>query len=333
MNALAWLRDPSRQTVRPVFAIHGDDSYLVRESIRSVMRIAVPGDDGESGITRFTGGQATLAAVLDELWTLPFFSKQRLVIVDEADGFISKHRRELEDYVKSPSKSAVFLLQPKLFPANTNLAKLVEEFGQVINCSSPREAEVAGWLVQLALARDGVTLEPEAASLLVELVGGEAGVLASEVAKLAVYAGDSRTIERADVARMVGGGRVETVWAAIEAATLGQGRHALELLDNLIAAGEHPVGLLAAMSYSLLKVHQCGYLRAGRMGLDEACRMAGIKAIDLTRRQHAHLGPSRVDALPESLARADFDLKGASSLEPRVVLEQLFVRLARPRRD
>ena len=55
---------------------------------------------------------------------------------------------------------------------------------------------------------------PAAANLLVELVGLEIGILASELEKLAVYAGESKRIERADVARMVGAGRVETVWKA-----------------------------------------------------------------------------------------------------------------------
>jgi DNA polymerase-3 subunit delta len=169
----------------------------------------------------------------------------------------------------------------------------------------------------------------------VELVGPEAGILAAEVEKLAVYAGESKRIDRQDVAKLVGAGRVETIWKALDAATTGQGRMALEHLDNLLAAGEMPVGLLAAMSANLLKLHHAGRLRAARLSLDEACRMAGIpfKAVEQTGRQHAHLGPSRVDELPAWLLQADLDLKGGSSLEPRVVLEQLLIRLALPRKD
>ena len=63
--------------------------------------------------------------------------------------------------------------------------------------------------------------------------------------------------------------------------------------------------------------------------------MAGIPsfAVEKTGKQHAHLGPRRVDQLPATLLRADLDLKGGSSLEPRVVLEQLLVGLSRPRAD
>ena len=93
--------------------------------------------------------------------------------------------------------------------------------------------------------------------------------------------------------------------------------------------------MLAAMSASLLKIHHAGRLRAARLNLDDACRLAGIPsfAVDKTRRQHAHLGPSRVDQLPAMLLQADLDLKGGSSLDPRVILERLLIRLALPRTD
>jgi DNA polymerase-3 subunit delta len=95
------------------------------------------------------------------------------------------------------------------------------------------------------------------------------------------------------------------------------------------------VGLLAAMSYSLLRVYHAGRLRRARVDLREACRAAGISpyAVDKTQQQHAHLGPSRVDRLPRLLLEADLDIKGSSMLEPRIVLERLLIRLSTARQD
>ena len=89
------------------------------------------------------------------------------------------------------------------------------------------------------------------------------------------------------------------------------------------------------MSVNLLKIHHAGRLRAARLNIDEACRTAGIPAfaVDKTRKQHAHLGPHRVDQLPAILLKADLDLKGGSSLEPRTILEVLMIRLSQPRTD
>ncbi len=135
-----------------------------------------------------------------------------------------------------------------------------------------------------------------------------------------------------DILKLVGAGRVETIWKTLDAALAGQPRLALEHFDTLITGGEEPVGMLAAMSANLMKLHFAGHYRAQRISVDEACRLAGIPsfAVDKTRKQHAHLGPSRVDQLPASLERADLDLKGGSTLDPRIILERFLIGLALP---
>jgi DNA polymerase-3 subunit delta len=335
INALEWLRDSGDQPFRPVYVVFGDDSYLIRESIRGVNRALFGDADRDASISRFAGPVTPLANVLDEVSTLPFFSRRRLVIVEEADTFVTKHRKDLEAYVANPSDSGALLLQVKQWPANTILAQLVEKSGLAISASSPREKELITWLTQLAPARFDAQLAPDAARLLVELVGPEAGILAAEVEKLAVYAGEKGRIERSDIMKLVGAGRVETIWKTLDAATTGEAKTAIEHLDTLLAAGEQPTPMVAAMSASLLKIHHAGRLRAARINLDEACRIAGIPAfaVSKTGKQHAHLGPKRVDQLPAMLLKADLDLKGGSMLDPRSILEILLVQLTLPRTD
>jgi DNA polymerase-3 subunit delta len=335
MHALTWLKNPSGVSFKPVNILSGDDLYLKREVLHGIVRLALEGDDDASSIRRIEGNQANLADVLDELRTLPFFSKRRVVAIDEADPFITKNRKELEAYVEHASSTGVLILLVKSWPSNTKLAKMVEKHGIEVSCSTPKEGELASWLVALARDRYQCTLSPDGARLLVELVGPEPGILASEVEKLSVYVGTVAKITRDDVARMVEAGRIETIWKALDAATTGQAAQALEYLDGLLASGEYPIRALAGMSFSLLKLHHAGKLRAARLGLEEACKRAGIQswAVSGVQKQHAHLGPSRVDRIPEWLVRADMDLKGGSVLDPRVILETLLLRLARPRTD
>ena len=74
MNALEWLSTTDKPLVRPVFAVYGDDSYLLRESIRAIAFNLFPdAEERESAISRFPGQSSSLANVLDEVSTLPFF--------------------------------------------------------------------------------------------------------------------------------------------------------------------------------------------------------------------------------------------------------------------
>jgi DNA polymerase III subunit delta len=316
--------------------VYGDDPYLVRESIHAVVRcVFADPEEADAAVTRFPGATTPLASVLDEVFTLPFFSRRRLVVVEDADPFVTKYRRELENYLENPCESGSLLLQLKQFPATTIIAKRVNKIGLAIDCSSPNEADLMKWLIHWAQSRFGVQLDPESARFLVDLVGPETGILASEVEKLAVYAGDAKRIDRADIAKLVDAGRVETIWKTLDSATLGQARNALEFVDSLLSSGEHPTPVLAAMGASLLKIHHAGQLRGQRLSLEEACRIAGIPpfAVDKTRQQHAHLGPRRVDRIPEILLKGDLDIKGGSTLDPRIVIELFLARLAAPRAD
>lgn len=333
MHAFELLKDPSQATDAAFCVVNGDDVYLRRESIAALTRGLLGGEVDDLAITRFAGEKAGLADVLDEVRTLPFLVKRRVVIVDDADPFVTAHRKELEALVEGPKTAGALILVVKTWPGNTKLAKATAKSGLAVDCKTPDERELPQWLVTLARSRSRVKLHMNAAQLLVELVGAEIGLLASEVEKLAVSVGEAKEITREDVARMVGAGRVDKVWSALDAATTGKAGDALADLDRLMASGEHPVGLLAAMASSLRKVHHAGQLRRNKRDLESACREAGAWPAMKVKDQHAHLGPRRVEALPALLLQADLDLKGSTSLPPDVVLERLFVRLARKRED
>jgi len=335
MHAFEFLRPASKAAARSIYAVSGDDAYLRDEVLKAIARQALGGADDVMAVARFVGDHAGLADVLDEVRTLPFLAQARIVVVDNADPFVTAHRKELETYAEKPSTAGVLVLSVKSWPGNTKLAKLVDKSGLAIECKTPDERELPAWLIQIAKTRSGAKLDDDAARLLVELVGPEVGLLASEVEKLAVYVGERNQIRRDDVAKMVGAGRIETIWRTIDAATTGQAGEALADLDHLLGSGEPPIKLLAGMTYSLQKVHHAGQLRRARVDLREACQRAGIYggAAEKTGKQHAHLGPTRVDALPGLLLQADLDMKGNSTLPSRVVLERLLVHLARKRQD
>src|SRR5260370_31497072 len=94
MHAIGFLRNAAKVPPKPVYAVFGDDAYLRKETLGVIARAVFPGEvDDDLATRRFSGDQATLADVLDEVRTLPFFSKRRLAIVEGADPFVTAHRR------------------------------------------------------------------------------------------------------------------------------------------------------------------------------------------------------------------------------------------------
>jgi len=170
---------------KPVYALVGGDSFLQLQELAAISREL----GKEAQRADFDGESAELADVLDELRCYSMFGGGcgKLVVVRSADDFLSKYRSQLEDYVASPSDSGVLVLRLGSLPKTQRIYKLIEKNGRIIVCEPPGEAGLVKWAIEHAKTQR-VTLAPDAAKLLVELIGADLGRLDTEIAKLAIAA-------------------------------------------------------------------------------------------------------------------------------------------------
>jgi DNA polymerase-3 subunit delta len=281
----------------------------------------------------------TLRDVLDELSTVALFgSGKRMVIVENADGFITRYRAELEDYVAKPRAKAVLVLAANSWASNTRLYKAIAEAGLQIECKTPTPAKLSNWLVDWAKRKHRAKLEAAAADVLAEMVEPELGLFDQELAKLAALAGDA-PITPELVRENVGGWRVKTTWEMLDAATSGDAAEAIVQLDRLLLAGEVPIAILAQIASTLrrfaaaTRIIEMAETERRRISLRQALEGAGFKpfALGKAESQLRQLGRARAGKLHAWLLEADLALKGTSSsgVRARMVLEQLIARMAR----
>ena len=353
VSALDFLANPKKYPVAAVCAVFGDDAYLKMETMAALRREASGGEDGEFALTIFSGREVQLRDVRDALSALSLFGDGRqIVIIEEADSFVSEHRAELEDYVASrcrePSDTgsvsaraanrSVLVLEVETWTATTRLAKAVAASGLTIQCDSPKEAQIKTLLAQRAKAVHQVRLDSAAADALLELVPPELGILVQEIAKLALVVGAEGVIDVKLVRENVGGWRTRVTWDMIDAAADGRAAAALAQLERLIASGEKPHGLLPQMASSLRRFSAAVALieaaEADRRRLSprEALAQAGTPPFILSKAemQFKQIGRQRARQLTRWLLAADLAVKGHNSSEDRgrIELEKLIVRLA-----
>lgn len=322
----------------PVVVVFGDEGFLRLQVIQRLRDVVLAGEDSEFSFTRFAADTAW-RDVNDELSTVALFGGgNRLVVVDDADDFVSSHRAELERYVEHPNRSSVLVLVLSSFAKNTRLYKAVEQSGLAVDCSVPSEGDIRRWLVEQAKARYQATLESAAADMLLEMVGPEMGLLDQELAKLASFAGQGKEITSAMVQELVGTWRTKTTWQLIDATLDGNAAEALAQLDRVLRAGESPLMLLAAFGYRLRQfaaatrlIEQAEASRK-RLSLRDALVQAGAKPFSLrtAEPQLRQVGRHRAGQLFRTLLEVDMALKGESRLDPRVVIERMIVQLASP---
>ncbi len=342
-DALTFLAAKRRPKPPAVCVVFGNEPFL-KHLVLAELRHRTLGEDDEGNFscTTFTGKTAELRRVLDELDTVALFGdSQRMVLVEEADPFVSKNRPALEKYVAREKFSGTLLLEVASWPKTTRLYKALADSGLQIECKAPTASRLQKWLVAWAQQRHQATLPAAAAEMLLEIVGPELGLLDQELAKLAAYAGEDEPITAEMVHELVGAWRTKTTWEMLDAATAGDAHEALRQLDRLLGSGEHPVALLGPMGYTLRRFAAATRLVEGaqasgqRITLHDALIEAGIKpfVVQKSESQLRQIGRRRAGQLYRWLLETDLDLKGRSRLSPRLVLERFIVRLSKQAAD
>ncbi|MGA2265823.1 MAG: hypothetical protein ABSH10_05270, partial [Phycisphaerae bacterium] len=86
--AKAAAKSVRQSSPKPVYVLVGHDAYLLDAARQRVLTAALDKADPQTCLGQHDG-DAELAAVLDELRTLPLLGSRRVVIVNPADEFVS----------------------------------------------------------------------------------------------------------------------------------------------------------------------------------------------------------------------------------------------------
>ncbi|HEV3436688.1 MAG TPA: DNA polymerase III subunit delta [Gemmata sp.] len=336
MDALQLLDLATKLNRHPVYALFGDEDFLKRHAREKLLKLILGDADPDFAVSIYAGDKLDFPTVRNDLDTLPFLAPCRVVVVENADNFVTNHRPTLEQYITKPSSVGVLFLEVKTFPETTKLAKALPDAAKIA-CKALRSDHLPAWCVAWAKTHHKKKLTQEAAELLVERVGHSMGLLDQELAKVASAISVKSSITAGDVDRLVGRSKSTDVFRIMSAIGEGNPAEALSILEQLFADGEDPMGVLAPLSFQLRKLANVGRLTSMGMPLGPAMDVAQVMKWGNIRvdfeKQLRHLGRRRLEKLSEWLAEINLGLKGGNPLPERVQVERLVVLLARPRED
>ena len=326
--------------VLSMIVVHGDDEYQKITALTEALNSLLPPDvDRALALSTYEGGRSpdqggpTIAAVMEDLATLPFLSDRRVVVVREADDFVSAHRERLERYVEAPPPTGTLVLECRSFPKGTRLYKAtVAGGGQIRECKRLTGRSLIEFVHATAKTHNK-RIDPGTAGRLVDLTGQEAGLLAAEIEKLAIYVGDRPAITDQDIDDLVGQSREEKIFAVMDAAAAGRLPDALRCWHDTLAtdsaAAFKAVGGIAFVIRRWLSAH-----RDADAGVPLASIAPRMMMWGRERELQALLRRLPAPRLRRALAAvAELDSQaksGQRSIETGV--EQLLVGLAAPAR-
>ena len=200
--------------LKPVYALVGDDSFIQLQKLSELLR-QLPADVQRVDVE---GERAELAEVLDELRSFAMFGGEKIVVVRNADEFVSRFREQLEKYVAAPSNSATLVLRLSSLPGNQRIHKLIAKIGAVEKCEPPKDASI--WIARQARDVHKINLSNDAVRLIADLLGNDLGRIDNELAKLAIQCKGPK-IGVADISGTVAFQREQEMWEMTNAVAMG----------------------------------------------------------------------------------------------------------------
>ena len=330
MHATAFLKAPQSTSPGAIVVLSGDERSLKLDALAALIPLVCGDGSADSAATKFKGEEADWKSVRDELLTVSMFGDRRLVLVEDADDFVSENRSALERYLEKPAKKSLLLLDVGSFPKTTKLFKAVDKVGLLIECTELQGAELTRWIQATVKERFGKQITRDAALLLPELAGTHLGLLDQEIEKVAAYAADRPQIDSEDVRKVVGGWKAETTWVMLNALRDGQLGFAMSNLDKLLTSGEPALKLLGGIAYVFRKFALATEISRQGLPLPAALSKAGIFPRDAaaTESYLRRIGRPNAERISHWLLETDLNLKGGLRTSDRLLLEQLFLNLS-----
>jgi DNA polymerase-3 subunit delta len=311
-----------------IYVIAGQESALVSAQCQELLDSLLEPSQKTTGLFNADPASVTVTDILDELRTTPFLTDKRVVVVKQADDFVSQNRQWLEKYFDAPCPTGRLILTVKNWDARTKLAKKLSKAGKLISITQPKPWQLPERLIKFANEAYSKKINRESAELLVELTGDELGRLYSEIDKLALFVGKEKLITQKHIESLIGHNRLFNAFSVINALIANNAGIAVERLRGMFAedkSSEYTV--IGAFAYHFRRMFKAKVMLQKGLRNDEIIKRLQIWSNkDKFFLQLKKISLKQIGRYLQQLAETDYAIKTGRTKAP-VAMEQFVLRL------
>jgi DNA polymerase-3 subunit delta len=314
-----------RKECAPIVFLWGEESVLVDEAIQQLEDIALEPSTREFNRELFYGDEAAAEAIVTAAQTLPWLSAQRLVVVRGAEGLPRAADTTLIAYCKQPSPSTCLVFTAERAEVSRPLFGLLLKTPWAVRFRRLLARDLAAWIERRVASRS-CRITPQAVAALVEALGNDLRLLASEIDKLVTCVGPEQTIDAGILLALTADVRETTAFELARCLSAGDLAEALRAWGKLSASGEYPGLALGAIIHHVRQLWRIKLAQQSGASPERLASELNIPVFTIRRLspQAAALEPERLRQWLEALLEADQTLK-RSGLPPQSVFERLIL--------
>ena len=340
--------------LRPGYVLAGDEIFLLDRCRAAVLKAFVPPELKDFSLSDLDLSGTSLFEVLDRAQTPSLMAPFQVIFVRNVRQLYTRGAKKeefaaLDRYFRSPNPQALLVFVADFLHIPTDVRRmelddknryerLTETLGQhcgMVELARVNEEDAMRWAVATAQGA-GNRMEQDAARELVDALGSDMMLIASEMEKLLLYTLGKGRITLGDVETMVLSAKQRSLYELTDAISSRNCARALALLNGLLnssdAGEDAAIGhlyMLARTFRQMLVILEKNVRdsRAIWQAMWQGFRMPPFAADDLIRQARRYKSRRELTRALRLIARADLELR-SSPPDKRMVLERLVYDLA-----
>ena len=340
--------------LRPGYVLAGDEAFLFDRCRSAVLKGFVPPDLRDFCLSDLDLSATSIFEVLDLAQTPSLMAPFQVIFVRNVRQLYTRGAKKdefaaLNRYFRSPNPQAllIFVADFLRIPSDARrmemddknrFERLTETLGEhcgMVELARVNEDDAMRWTTMTA-QEAGVRMDPDAARELVDALGADMLLIASELEKLLLYTLGRGRITLGDVETMVLGAKQRSLYELTDAISACDKARSLALLHGLLNSSEAGEDAAIGHLYMLARTFRQMLVileknvrdsRAIWQALWQGFRMPPFAADDLIRQARRYKSRKDLTRALRLIARADLELR-SSPPDKRLVLERLVYELA-----
>ncbi|HEV2619031.1 MAG TPA: DNA polymerase III subunit delta [Acidobacteriaceae bacterium] len=349
---LAEIASPA--SLRPGYVLLGDEAFLYQRCRQHVLAALAPPDTRDFSLHDLDLADNSIFDILDRAQTPSLMAPFQVIFIRGLKSLYSRGSKKAEfeaidAYFRSPNPQAVVLFVADHLRIPTDLRKMdyqdKERYDRIretlgdwcgfVELARVDEGDAIKWAIATADSR-GVKFDPDAARELVDALGGDMMMVASELEKLCLYVEGKARVTLGDVETMVLAAKQRSLYELTDAISQHDRARALLLLHGLLNASDGGEEAAIGHLYMLARTFRQMIIileknvrdsRAIWAVLWQGFRMPPFAAEDLIRQARRYKSRRELTRALRLVARADLELR-SSPANKRLVLERLVLALS-----
>ncbi|MDO8281372.1 MAG: DNA polymerase III subunit delta [Thermodesulfovibrionia bacterium] len=301
--------------LQDLYYFWSEEDYFLDDVLRKAVERVVSSSQADFNYDLFYPSSDP-GQIIDAASTLPFMASRRLVVLKGFNQYSKAAVDSLLPYFRKPSENTCMIVLSQKAPV-----KKLSDIPWKLYKLGIEERDIPAWIKRLASDK-GIQMTGEAVDCLIDYVGFDAGLLASEVDKLSMSG--KKRIDEKDIASSISAVREYTTFNLIDALVAEQRTRAFMILESILSEKMLATSVLGTLNWHYREFYNL-WLNKGKK--PQKMRMSTFNMLS------KHVKSYNEDAFQrifQTLHEADVAIK--SSGRPELVLEILLIRLLQKRR-